>query len=86
MTEDEAKLRWCPMVRYYNGDDGANSTNRSPEVWSKENHGATSRTNAHCIGSQCMAWRTSHTSVTAGGTIVTEAEPGHGWCGLAGRP
>ncbi len=82
MTEDEAKTKWCPMVRYGVADDGKCSTNRSPEVWGPQ-HGATSRVNAHCIGSQCMAWRLMPKLEDPASGI--KMIPDGGYCGLAGE-
>ena len=48
MTEDEAKQKWCPMVRF-NPPDGEN--NRSPD------HGGLN--NARCIASECAVWKWS---------------------------
>ncbi len=68
MTEDEAKLKWCP----YQG------------IGVKADSSAGER--ARCIGSECMAWRTSFTTESVGGTIKRTYEDGHGFCGLAGKP
>lgn len=75
MTEDEAKTKWCPMVRgasepshaanvvksIYTNTQSADSTPRLPH-WAK------------CIADDCMMWR-SENGVTV-----------HGYCGLAGKP
>ncbi len=41
---------------------------------------------SRCIASDCMAWRTSHTTDSAGGRVVMTCKDGHGFCGLAGKP
>ena len=46
MTEEEAKTKWCPMVRL--GDSGGNNQLLL---------GGTHSTLGHCIGSACMMWR-----------------------------
>jgi hypothetical protein len=50
MTEEEAKMKWCPMVRY--ADCGANNA-------SAVNRDGTWETNIidRCIASDCMMWR-----------------------------
>lgn len=77
MTEDDAKLKWCPMKRMHVdiNDDGPSF-----------GHAQT-----RCIGSACMMWRWDQGKawpVPAGGDMMRiEAErPGNGYCGLAGKP
>ena len=48
MTEDEAKTKWCPMVRWSGGPD-IKLTNRE----GKGGFGVA----VTCIGSDCMMWR-----------------------------
>ena len=55
MTEDEAKTKWCPFVRYaivskYVVSSGANRL--GDDVGYHEN-----ASQCRCIGSACMAWR-----------------------------
>lgn len=46
VTEEEAKTKWCPFVRY-----GATAAvNRDFQSQYSDRH-------CHCIGSACMAWR-----------------------------
>lgn len=45
MTEDEARGKWCPMVRV--PDEGGASVNR---------HGSGSGDEVRCIASHCMMW------------------------------
>ena len=75
-TEAEAKTKWCPFARYtsYNG----NGINR----WVRSDDQNLNPDPAHCIGSDCMAWR-KHTelSMDGRGTLVDA-----GYCGLAGTP
>ena len=79
MTEDEAKTKWCPMVRLTATGDPVNGgewhSNRMPKD---------DRVNVEstylCIGSGCMMWRW---------TFVDEAltdSRTDGYCGLAGKP
>ena len=49
MTEDEAKTKWCPMVRFVVSSEDQNSANRwegcpVPEI-------------CCCLASDCMMWR-----------------------------
>ena len=75
MTEDEAKLRWCPFARVPSALMGRPlSYNRS--IGDKQIPKAT-----ECIASECMAWREDLTR--------DEAQKGYpaknGHCGLAGK-
>jgi len=86
MTEDEAKMKWCPFVRHDNGTGafnrgawgGPKSENYDP-INIKNNEGKFA---CNCIGSVCMAWRWQMT-VNKDGSIEDEKE---GFCGLAGEP
>jgi len=74
VTEHEARKKWCPFARV----EGNNRLmNMKTSGFDAEHmfH--------HCIGSQCMAWRSFHY------TFVRDVEHDvehHGYCGLAGRP
>jgi hypothetical protein len=82
MTEEEAKTKWCPMVRNMPIDPRSFAASPDPL--------------ACCIGSACMMWRGQHAPV--GRPLepwerAAEAEQasemlksGHGYCGLGGRP
>lgn len=54
MTEDEAKTKWCPFVQFV--PQAATGTNRGVRI----ERGAEGAPAFKCIGSACMAWRTSH--------------------------
>ena len=51
MTEQEAKTKWCPMVRASMGTNDLNASNRCAK---KGQHGAPMW--ALCIGSLCACW------------------------------
>jgi len=78
MTEDEAKTKWCPMVRvhYLNPIDILKNARAEAE--------------SRCIGSACMAWRwklapnASKKFLSMHG--YTSDAPENGYCGLAGKP
>jgi hypothetical protein len=71
MTEDEAKQKWCPQVRFTQWNDQMLS-NRG------EFSGAT-----NCLASGCMAWRwANERGLRSDGASV----PIYGYCGLAGKP
>lgn len=88
MTEEEAKTKWCPMVRFLS----APATD-SPNML-RSNRGAghmdAQIANYSCVGSACMMWREHWAQVT----MEDEDAPGdfghryetHGHCGLAGKP
>ncbi len=75
-TEEEAKTKWCPMVRMARvvAEDGGGV----PKV------AATSNRGAFCIASDCMMWRWDNGSgyEHADGS---KTDPERGYCGLAGR-
>jgi len=76
MTEDEAKTKWCPMVRYAVLDNDA-----------FDNRAELSKPN-RCIASSCMMWRTIEIKSEKSGDYVTVTvfPEGSGYCGLAGKP
>jgi hypothetical protein len=49
MTEEEAKTKWCPMVRTTSNPSGCCSINRL--------YVSSVTTETRCIASECMAWR-----------------------------
>ena len=84
MTEDEAKTKWCPMVRFHLGEI-AHYSNRE-ETADKANKAS------RCIASNCMMWVPTGNECSA----VNECIPVErrapqickpaGYCGLAGKP
>lgn len=84
MTEEEAKTKWCPMVRMVvaNADGGVAATNgtagfnRLSEV--------TGREPGPCIASSCMWWRWvgPHFDLNDG----RFTHPPEGYCGAVGNP
>lgn len=82
MTEDEARTRWCPMVRLAAEPPDANgSWNRAATPMLKS---------TLCIGSDCMMWRDSLDYFIRDGNpeprMRTEPQVIGGYCGLAGQP
>lgn len=81
MTEEEARKKWCPMVRYAvaaHGEPFSNMPNERAQT---------------CAASLCMAWRWSQTQrkeFVQGHSAPQIVEIGisheHGHCGLAGKP
>lgn len=102
MTEDQAKTKWCPLVRQsstFAGEDGR------PGFGFSYNRAATLGVgNCNCIGSDCMAWRwiiqpvagrpaeeRIYTMPGSGRQEIVKAPAvkavaGDGYCGLAGTP
>lgn len=82
MTEEEAKMKWCPWarcalgIRSNAGNKGFIVANRGSEVGEVSN-------NAFCMGSDCMAWRL-HGGVSSTGVPNTAST--NGYCGNAGKP
>lgn len=70
MTEDEAKTRWCPMVR---------SLYSSAVFGVGLNRGLPNNSAARCCGSSCMMWRWTLPG-------YKEASTAQGYCGLGGKP
>jgi hypothetical protein len=80
MTEDEAKTKWCPLVRVSikTGKDLSITTNRSE--WSADP--AMREPATKCVGSACMAWRWAKTE-----NIGTRHEKTtDNYCGAFGEP
>jgi hypothetical protein len=102
MSEEEARTKWCPMVRIMLGHD-----NQAWQGLSVTNRGVTfsGPQDCMCIGSNCMMWRSrerSHCSVTDGTSCPpAKLDPEHpcieckwnviefkgeGFCGIGGKP
>jgi len=80
MTEEQAKTKWCPMVR---GGLNVHTTWGSPREPGAEQRNPAA---ARCIGSDCMMWRWNE-KYKANGTPDPDPVQGeHGYCGLAGKP
>lgn len=77
MTEDEAKTKWCPMVKY----DLGRAVNRDACY---DNAGT------HCIGSACMMWqsRSKFNPIIGddGMPTINVTVTYDYYCGLAGKP
>jgi hypothetical protein len=77
-TDDEAKVKWCPMVRVSNkGDTPENRLCQRGLVAQTPGEGI--QWNC-CIASDCMMWRWYDPEHGAAGKPLT------GHCGLAGQP
>lgn len=53
LTEEEAKAKWCPFVRYSNSTEDNNSANR----WGTDQGDDENPESCRCIASACMSWR-----------------------------
>jgi len=95
MTENEAKRKWCPMVRLGQSNMNQPAINRQPD--------ADVPSGARCIGMACMMWRQDQKpnpdwkpssgmmssypyQDTRFDTPMYIADETSGHCGLAGRP
>jgi hypothetical protein len=84
MTEDQAKTKWCPHVRFADPIDGGKPS-VEPTTWNRFD-GEWDYTGLLCIASDCMMWRweripVQHTEFGPKGGELT----GDGYCGLAGK-
>ena len=83
MTEQEAKTKWCPMVR----------VTMTPQDSTWQNQAMTNRmafvkhglTESRCIASDCMMWRWGQKGAFVNGKY-DDNYPVKGYCGLGGRP
>lgn len=72
MTEEEAKTKWCPMVRTTWGNVCFAPTDQPPAPGRAYDFELVRKPEgALCIASDCMMWRA--------------IEPDYGFCGLAGK-
>ncbi len=89
MIEDEAKTKWCPMVRYSSDNNSGTGNNRGRID--------ADQYNAFCIGSACMMFRKS--TVVDENMVPERITDEYGeliglkymkkdlcWCGLACKP
>jgi hypothetical protein len=83
MTEDEAKTKWCPHKRVaIIKHDWSEITTGHNQIELDGDPGLTKDAmHYRCIGSACMAWRTSGWTRAEDRTMILL-----GYCGLAGRP
>lgn len=80
MTEDEAKTKWCPMVRISGaGNDGAISNRGCSD---EAVHADVAQM---CMASDCMAWRWKKVPPEYAGVHDQLEIPDEGHCGLAGK-
>lgn len=90
MTEEQAKTKWCPMIRA--GTHGANyhvaGNWRGDQITDVDE-----REYTRCQGSACMMWRWTPELQNIGASIGESflinrvpKEPSEGHCGLAGTP
>ena len=72
MTEDQAREKWCPMVRY--------------PLWPDECSGGNE--GAKCIASDCMMWRwqLNEKGQVVHNNISLMDKDRQGYCGLANKP
>ena len=90
LTEDQAKTKWCPMVRYVPARKFSFGRIKvAVNRWLDSDETQLSPMPSCCIGSDCMAWRWECTGAVgyfADGTAVEGDHKESGYCGLAGKP
>ena len=74
MTEDEAKTKWCPMVRVMGNSTSGNRLLDN-----------TLAPGSLCIASSCMMWVT-HTEWNEAAAEFLPRDPTQGTCGLKYSP
>ena len=77
MTEEEAKTKWCPFIRFSPCEDSQFTlTNRGVGLGVRE-RGDIWAYETRCLGSACMAW--------CWDVEMSRSDPevDHGYCGLA---
>jgi hypothetical protein len=83
MTEDEARKKWCPQVRFVISDKFGltfnNRINSQAELSAQQDGRPTA---SRCIASRCTAWRWIKPAQRKGRAVKHAC----GYCGLAGRP
>lgn len=79
MTEDQAKTKWCPMVR--TGMVAGMAVNHHVDM---QPHGDGVYNQTRCIASACMLWRWLQ-SPPANKTSKEVNPIWQGYCGLAGH-
>jgi hypothetical protein len=76
LTEEEARGKWCPQVRFsnFNGEypDAESAVNTYDRATQAKDFG--------CIASECMMFR--HSGLTCKGEPMKDQY----YCGLAGKP
>lgn len=83
MTKQEAKEKWCPMVR--NIMTPQDSTWRNKAMTNRLDFVENGFTESRCIASDCMMWRWSIVGATVNG-VYDDNYPVEGYCGLGGKP
>lgn len=78
LTEDEAKTKWCPLVRVLEFEDKHAGAGKTYEwVAAAVNRSASDIISNSCVAAKCMFWRWSQQD--------REGVP-TGFCGAAGLP
>jgi hypothetical protein len=80
MTEEEAKRKWCPAIRFLIGPEtstwkGVAYTNRCQELEPSA---------CLCIASECMMWRKE--KALYGDDYGKDIPDDRGYCGMGGQP
>jgi hypothetical protein len=83
MTEEEAKTKWCPHVRYMGSNLQECGANRWKQILPVEEPDALNPVACRCIGSACMAWRWIGDEFM---DALDSSKAPRGYCGLAGKP
>ena len=87
MTEDEAKTKWCPFSRTMYADNLNTGTFYAATV--NRLSGGFDNPDLRCIGSECMAWRSTDNEYYPEQHSTLKVPQGGmpaGYCGLAGKP
>lgn len=91
MTEDEAKIKWCPFARVMQTEQLKNANGMPVDAIAATSNRRSDYDYVKCIGSKCMAWRWEEVNYSPPDTCEGLQQEGNrlvriGYCGLAGKP
>lgn len=78
MTEEQARTKWCPMVRLSVGYDDYGESHVAVNRWNRYESALYSK----CVASDCMMWRETEPKKYGVPRDGKTSEP-TGYCGLA---
>lgn len=87
LSEEEAKMRWCPQARSIGRSTDVGNNQRTFSGYNRDHE---SGNMPACIASSCMFWRWSEEKKIRDIDLVTsdvvDLPPRRGYCGIADKP